>query len=233
MTDMFFVDHGTPINAPEQVIPFLGSEMHWRPGRPSYEIVHSWFAAKGIPPSVQQTMATDALFVSAKALKVYFERKTDLDGLGRESQTDIVALVGATDRNAVVGIEAKVDETFGPVVIDWNITPGKDKRLEGLLRVLGIAKENAWHLRYQLLHRTVATIIEAANFRTRDAALIVQSFSPSSARVGFHDFQEFTRLMNARVTEPGRLTPPVNVHGVALRFGWVQDRPKKAISLTV
>jgi hypothetical protein len=194
-------------------------------------VVHSWIAAKGIPPSVQAVLATDPVLAGANALKVYFEKKTGVHESGQASLTDVVALVGAADRNATVGIEAKVDEPFGPVVIDWNNTAGRDDRIEGLLRILGIRKENAWHLRYQLLQRAVAIVIEATSFRTRDAVMIIQSFGAPSARYGFGDFQEFTSVMDAPLIEPGRLTEPVIVHGISVRFGWAEDRPKEAISI--
>jgi hypothetical protein len=229
MAVTFFTGKGAPIHDPEEVAQFLASEGHWRPGHPLYEVVHSWIAAKGIPPSVQAVLATDPVLAGAKALKVYFEKETGVDQSGQKSLTDVVALVGAADRNAIVGIEAKVDEPFGPVVIDWNNTAGRDDRIEGLLRILGIRKENAWHLRYQLLHRAAAIVIEAASFRTRDAALIIQSFSASSARYGFRDFQEFTSVMDAPLIEPGRLTEPIIVHGISVRFGWAEDRPREAI----
>ena len=231
MSGLFFADHGTPIAAPEDIIPFLGPETHWREGRSVYEVVHSWLGAKGIPQPVLTALAGDAAFEGAWPLKVYFERRTKLDGLGPDSQTDVIALVGTNTQIAILGIEAKVDETFGPLVIDCTDTPGGDMRLEGLLRVLGMPKERAWDLRYRLLQRTVAVAMEAANFKVKDAALLVQSFSP--VRAGFGDFQDFTRAMNVPLTEPGRLTPPASINGVAVRFGWVQDVPRKRLSMNV
>ncbi len=52
--------------------------------------------------------------------KATFEKKTKLDSFGRESQTDALAVVSTKAGTAVLGIEAKVDESFGPFVTDWN-----------------------------------------------------------------------------------------------------------------
>jgi hypothetical protein len=63
-------------------------------------------------------------------VKVVFEKQTELDTFGRPSQTDVLALLRIKSGNAILGIEAKVDETFGPLVIEWdNGSPGKGQRL--------------------------------------------------------------------------------------------------------
>ncbi len=49
-------------------------------------------------------------------------------------------------------------------------------------------------VRYQLLHRTAAAVIEAERFKTDAAAMIVHSFSATGA--GFDDYDRFVELMD-------------------------------------
>jgi hypothetical protein len=78
-------------------------------------------------------------------------------------------------------------------------------------------------LRYQLLHRSAAALIEAEVKGIGEAALVVQSFSTPELRAGFSDFRAFTAAMGAPIEEPGRLSVPVERSGIRLRFGWAQD----------
>ncbi len=95
--------------------------------------------------------------------------------------------------------------------------------LRTFLSLLGITGDVA-SLRYQLLHRSAAALIEAKAASAREALLVVQSFSPADRRAGFADFAAFTELMGAPVSEPGGLSSPVERAGTRLRFGWAQDR---------
>jgi hypothetical protein len=86
------------------------------------------------------------------------------------------------DELAVLAIEAKVKESFGQYVKDW-LTEGGDnraKRLRGLCDLLDLSTESASGLRYQLLHRTAAAVLEAKRYRARHAAMVVQSFCPDA-----------------------------------------------------
>ena len=61
------------------------------------------------------------------------------------------------DGLAVMGVEAKVTESFGPIVEEWlDGGQGKQGRLDKLCVRLGLKQASARSLRYQLLHRTVA-----------------------------------------------------------------------------
>jgi hypothetical protein len=222
---IFFADNGAALAEPEDVIPFLGKATHWKEGRSAYEAAKSWFDAQDIPPRVRAVLDTDPAFLRARLTRAVFEKRTKLDELGRASQTDVLAFLVGVSGPIVVGIEAKVDESFGPLVAEWNDgSPGKVARLAGLVERLALHPNHVSSLRYQLLHRMAATLIEATATGAKEAALVVQSFSPASIRAGLSDFQAFTEALSARLERPGMLTPPIERSGIRLRFGWVEDQ---------
>jgi hypothetical protein len=221
-----FGGDGLAMARAEDVIPFLAMPSHWREGRSAYETAHSWFDCAGsLPPAIAGLLATDAALAGARLVRATFEKQTRLDDFGRPSQTDVLAEVVTPSGPATLAVEAKVDETFGPTVAEWSIdaSAGKRARLAGLVARLGLSLDTVANLRYQLLHRSVAALIEAEANGIADAVLVVQSFSTPEIRAGFADFQTFTKAMGAPVEEPGRLSPAVERDGVKLRFGWAQD----------
>jgi hypothetical protein len=220
-----FGSDGLAMVRAEDVIPFLAMPSHWREGRSAYETAHSWFDCAGsLPPAIAGLLATDAALAGARLVRATFEKQTRLDDFGRPSQTDVLAEVVTRSGPAILAVEAKVDETFGPTVAEWSIdaSAGKRARLVGLVARLGLSLDTVANLRYQLLHRSAA-LIEARANGIADAVLVVQSFSTPEIRAGFADFQAFTKAMGAPVGEPGRLSAAVERAGVKLRFGWAQD----------
>lgn len=135
-------------------------------------------------------------FGSAELLFAVPERKTALPGGTRESQSDVFALVRHPGGLATYTIEGKVDEPFGPTVGEWGANPsiGKTKRLAALCELLGL-EACPVNIRYQLLHRTAAAIIEAEKFDAKHVGMIVHSFSPT--RRWFGEFSRFANLLGA------------------------------------
>jgi hypothetical protein len=223
MSRLFFGPNGSSLSKPEDVIKFLGKqEQHWKKDRSAYQTAHSWFAAQDLPASIRAILKTDSTFAEATLRKAVFENKTRLDDYGRESQTDVLAILGLGADHAVLGVEAKVDESFGPRVREWNdYSPSKLRRLAGLLDRLNLRQVAIGDLRYQLLHRTVATIIEAERLGARHAAMIVQSFDRH--RTGFEDFVAFADAFGMPLTEPGILSQSKTAGGVAIRLGWTEN----------
>jgi hypothetical protein len=223
MPQLFFGPDDSLLSTPKDVIPFLGKrEDHWNRERSAYQAAHSWFMAKGLPPAILAILSADAAFANATLERAVFEKKTRLDSFGRESQTDVLAFVTAACGPAVLGIEAKVDESFGPLVREWNdYSPGKLRRLAGLLDRLQIRGPSIGALRYQLFHRTAAAIIEAKQAGASQAAMIVQSFDAN--RAGFSDFVAFADAFGTPVAEAGRLSPPRVLDQVTIRLGWTDN----------
>ena len=158
---------------------------------------------------------------NAVLIDAFAERCTDLeDGRPSHSQSDLLAVVGLDDGIAVLSIEAKVDEGFDKTVGQWlgDGSEGKAARLGKLVALLGIQAQLVEGLRYQLLHRTAAAVLEAKRYRSKQAAMIVQSWCP--ARSSFGDYLAFCRAVGIPEPEADQLTPPISRNGVQLRLGW-------------
>lgn len=232
MTQLFVGGDGSPLLKPEDVIPFLAKqEKHWKPKYSAYETAYSWFTPQDLPVAVREILQTDQVYANAKLVKATFEKQTKLDETGRApSQTDVCALLKINSGFAVLGIEGKVNESFGELVSEWNdYSPGKLRRLAGLIERLGLRPSNALGvLRYQLFHRTVATLLECEAAKAHNGVMLVQSFSPDDVRTGFKDFQAFCSVLGAPIDKPGKLSQPIQLQTVQLRFGWTINRMREA-----
>jgi len=216
-----------PIEQPEEIIPRLGKqELHWKKGRSAYELSKAWMSAGGIPQTIRNVLSQAPDWAEAKMLEGIFERETELGSRGRPSQTDLLAVVSLENENAILGVEGKVDEPFGPRVDDW-LAEAKDgnklARLTALCGTLEVEVHSVGALYYQLFHRTCATIYEAQRFRYSKALMLVHSFSISGT--WFPDFQEFSRAVAMPVEHVGSLSAPRRCAGVEMRLGWVSDKP--------
>jgi hypothetical protein len=214
------------LRQPADVIPHLGKPSHWKQGRSAKSLAGSWFFAKSIPSSVGALLDQSERLSGAELLEAWLERETDLqDGRATPSQTDLLALLAIGEKLAVLGIEAKVDESFGQYVQEWQQggSKGKADRLAKLCALFGLDVASVGHLRYQLFHRTAAAILEAKRFRIDSAILIVQSFCPKSA--GLADATAFYEAIGMPDLEMGKLLGPRRFDGVDLWVGWACDVP--------
>jgi hypothetical protein len=223
MPQIFFGPDGAPLHKPEDVINFLGKGLdHWKEDRSAYQAAYSWFTAKDLPPRIRDILKGDPAFSTGVLERVVFEKKTRLDSFGRESQTDVLAYLKGSKGITLLGVEAKVDETFGPLVREWNdYGTGKLRRLVGLLDRLEFKSKPIGGLRYQLFRRTAATLIEAQEAGARDAAVIVQSFD--AKQTGFDDFAAFAEAFGTPISGVGKLSHPKQLGTTAIRLGWTKN----------
>lgn len=214
-----------PLLKPDDVIPHLGKPSHWKQGRSAKAVADSWFYAKnGIPERVRVVLDQSPNLQGAELIDAWLERCTDLgDRRGSASQTDLLAVLGIGDELAVMGVEAKVTESFGPLVSEWigEGGEGKEDRLQRLCALLGFDRANVGDLRYQLFHRTAATILEARRYRAKKAVLMVHSFCPDAT--GITDFMSFFERMGISGAGRGSLGDPAEVGGLSLWVGWASD----------
>lgn len=213
-----------PLLKPEDVIPHLGKPTHWKQGRSAKAVADSWFAANDLPPRVREVVEQAPELKGAELIDAWLERYTDLgDRRGSASQTDLLAVLGIGGELAVMGVEAKVTESFGPLVSEWigNGGEGKEDRLRQLCDLLGFDRENVGDLRYQLFHRTAAAIIEARRYRGSMAVMLVHSFCEQAT--GLIDFLAFFERMGIAGVGRDRLSEPATVGGVKLWVAWASD----------
>jgi hypothetical protein len=235
------------IKEPSEIIPRLGKgERHWKQGRSAYELSTKWMQAGGIPSAVKAVLQTVPEWRPVEFLEGIFERETDLPGRGRPSQTDLLAIVRLQAGNAVLAVEGKVDEPFGPLVDGWlagradteapaterrNDDGGANRRvrLAGLCKTLCVDPGVVGKLHYQLFHRTSAARYEAQRFGYGRAAMLVHSFAPTlaapSTPAGFAEFQEFAQTIGMPVASPNTISAAKVCNEIEMRLAWVSDRP--------
>lgn len=209
-----------PATGPESWSGLLADPVkHWRTGYSARTLAHCWQAATGLPPEI------GALFgLEATLLIGIPEHKVELPGGSRPSQTDLFALVRRGEQTISCAIEGKVNETFGPTIQEWlaDASAGKIERLDYLCRLLGLTQPLPPTLRYQLLHRSASAIIEAARFKTDEAAMIVHSFSATA--IWFDDFAMFLDLLGLKAVRDRLLTVRLPA-GLPMHFGWATGDP--------
>ena len=214
-----------PIGKPEDVIGHLGKPSHWKQGRSAKSLADGWSAANDIPGAVRAVLDQSPRLKDARLVDAFLERQTSLeDGRPSPSQTDLLAILSLRTELAILGVEAKVTETFGDYVRTWlDEGAGKETRLRQLCERLGLKHECALDLRYQLLHRTMATVLEARRYCAPRAVMMVQSFCANST--GLEDFIAFGRALGFEKLGLNQLSEEKIVHGVSLQLGWAVDTP--------
>lgn len=215
----------TPSIGPDAWRVFLAQpELHWQTGFSAKTLAHSWEAVgDGAPPEVAATL--QPALGPVELLFAWPEHKTPLPGGDRASQTDVLTLFRTARGTALVGVEGKVDEPFGPIVSEWlrDASPGKQARLAHLRALLGLEDRTVDDVAYQLLHRTAAALIEARRFAAADAVMLVHSFSPG--RTGWPAFARFAALFGQEPT-PGAAVPIGDRDGIALWLAWTDGDPR-------
>jgi hypothetical protein len=212
-----------PMLQPEDLVPHLGgADRHWKPGRSAHALATVWFQANEIPASVRKVLAAHPDFAELNLVDGFFERQVDLGDGRRPSQTDLMAVCADRAGLCVVGVEGKVDETFGPRVEEWlDGSTTKLARLQKLCAMLGLDLEKVRALRYQLLHRTASVIIEARRYHARRGVLLVHSFHSHAA--GFEDFTAFTKAVGFADVTRNSVSAARTVGGLELAVAWVED----------
>ena len=206
-----------PTHSPDDWRHLLADPItQWRSGFSAMSAALSWEAAGGLPPEVAHILGPDATLLLAIP-----EHKVPLPGGGRPSQCDVFALVRVGADTIAVAIEAKVRETFGPTLAEWLIdaSTGKHARLDAICAMLGRPRPPE-SMRYQLLHRTAAAIVEADRFKTDRAAMVVQSFAID--HLWHEDFVAFCDWLGVR-TPRGQGVDLKLPDGRVLRLGWAHS----------
>ena len=230
-TDWPFL-HATELRLPEQARPYLAEpRRQWRPGASAYELAHAWIRdVPGVPPRVAQVLASTP-FEIRRIVHGFFEREVALGTPGRRSQTDLMLLVEGPDGYAVIAVEGKALETFGPKIDAWlESAPArsrKPERLAGLCRDLNLSQPPDGDLRYQLLHRAVSAVREARNYGVRRALLLVHAFDPAPASL--EDLRAFADAIGVELEGVDCVYGPVKLGNVELSLVWVQDTPRSSV----
>lgn len=215
-----------PAHSPEEWKQFLAEpEKQWKSGYSARSLAYCWQNADGIPQDVLSVLGQIPALCDLTTIFVIPEHKVPLPGGSRPSQNDVWVLGKTKDGLVSIAVEGKVSETFGPTVGEWlsNLTQGKEKRLKFLCSELGLMFPPPEHIRYQLLHRTASAVIEAKRFCTREAAMVVHTFSKTNEWLG--DYQTFLSLFGLKgdinKSVSTSIPPDINLH-----FAWVHGDEK-------
>jgi hypothetical protein len=216
-----------PTQGPEDWKRFLARESHWKEGYSAMALAQSWEThvneGRGCPPEIGRLLFPISIFLAIPEYKVYLP---PLDG--RPSQTDLLAIGSEAEGLVAVTVEGKVNETFGPTLDErrQDATPGFDERIAYILALLKLPATIPGTTRYQLLHRTVAALHAATQFKAYRAVVLVHSFSQAQPHgAWFEDFHAFGRLFGADL-EPECLESVGTFHGIEIDLAWCRGEER-------
>jgi len=186
-------------------------KLHWKLGRSAMTAAASWeSAADRLPQEIQTLLDSsgDPLLAGQSLLIAIPEWQVPLPGGATSSCTDVLAICRNDAGLCILGVEAKVDEDFGPQLTEKRAeaTSGQAERLEHLCKLLHVeAFDDA--IRYQLLHRTASALITAREFHAVAAVMLVHAFeTPEAQRADFESFRlamKAERVANLLYKVPG------------------------------
>lgn len=191
-------------------------KLHWKKGRSAMSAAACWEESQPqLPLEIRQLLddSEDPSISELELLAVIPEWEVKLPGGDTASQTDILAITRNQSGLVVLGVEAKVDEPFGPTLGQKRsgATEGQLDRILYLEQELGRRSPFEDHIRYQLLHRTVSALLTARAFHSPVAVMLVHSFSPNSKWrddfEAFCDGLECTSLTQDLREVPGMVEP--------------------------
>jgi hypothetical protein len=207
--------------------PFLADPyLHWRRGKSAWELAISWEAAAktdtGIPVEVESAFNSNRDLSGVKLLLAIPEHRVELDDESRPSQCDLWAVLWTPRGHISLAIEAKAGEEFDKTIEEWlkQESEGKKRRLAFLSKVLGLPNEPPGYIRYQLVHRTAAALIEAKRYHFGSALMLIQSFGESPTT--WSDYERFANLLGIEGIR-GKITGSKQVGDINLYLGWVDS----------
>jgi hypothetical protein len=169
----------------------------WKSGYSAKALAHCWQEADGFPESVRAVFSVFGVpFADAELVLAIPEHRVALPGGSRASQTDLFALAHSGSDLISIAVEGKVAEAFDATVGEWLDRRAAEqakrhrtrqpsaqarRRLAFLCELLQLEEGDILDLRYQLLHRTAAAILEAQRFAAHHALMLVHLFGAEDA----------------------------------------------------
>lgn len=203
-------------------------KLHWKKGRSAMSAAACWEESQPqLPPEITQVLESSkeqSLF-SLELLVAIPEWEVELPGGDTASQTDILAITRNESGLVILGVEAKVDEPFGPTLEEKKsgATEGQLGRIAYLEKELGCTAPFENNTRYQLLHRTVSALLTARAFHAPIAVMLVHSFSPTSKWQD--DFKSFCQGLGGVSLSEDLIEIP-NTEKPRLFLGWCKGHEK-------
>jgi hypothetical protein len=204
-------------------------DKHWKLGYSAMLTAQTWEDASGLPPEITSVFnaSEDDHFKGFELALAIPEYKVILKGGTRPSQNDVFALLTSVKGLTALTVEGKVREDFGPTIAQWQSEvsdKGYQTRLLHVMENIGLKDPIPGHIRYQLLHRTASSVLEAKRFHCTAAVMIVQSFIESDLENHFGDYVQFVQLYG-KTPAKDNLVFLANINGIMLYSAWVYTKP--------
>lgn len=206
--------------------PLVASKKHWKEGRSAMSIALSWEKRKDIPTEIKKVLSKNKKFKGIELLAAFPEYSVSLKGRGGSSQNDVFAVFTNPNGLSVMTVEGKANEGFDKTVAKWKTdeydeNENKNRRLDYILRMIGLEDNNIDNLRYQLFHRLASAVIMAEKYHAKNSIMIIQSFNDNDSENKFSDFADFLQLYGIEKAEKNKLYSLTSINEIELLAGWV------------
>ena len=224
----FFVK-GKATTGPEDWKPVVGKNK-WKTGKSAKAFGYCWEEAGGFPLEVKRVFEQSGIeqLKGVDFLRGYPEHRTPLPGRGGSSASDLFIVAKSYDSLMTIAVEGKVAEGFGKTVAEWKPESSENQmtRLTGLCNWLDLPFSSVGDIKYQLIHRTAAALIEAGKYRANHALMLVHSFSQDDNH--FEDYQDFLDLLSAdgENSVPNSVSYAGEKNGINLYLAWVRGEER-------
>ncbi len=223
---------GHPLTTLDEWKTLVGAK-NWVDGRSAKRLAETWLPEDGFPAHVSALLNAEAGLANLVVTTAVVEHLADVPGKGPGSATDLMVHAQSESTSISIAVEGKVDEGFDQIVSKWlvagdspNSLANRSTRVGGMVQFFGLSESLVTNIRYQLIHRTYAAVIEAEKHGHDQAMLMVHSFSPDGViRPGWDDFVAWARLLRETDTDPVPDTPwrCRTLNGRPSWFLWVSD----------
>jgi hypothetical protein len=201
-------------------------DRQWKRRFSAFETAVSWEIASkrksGVPEPIEKLFMNGA-FGDPLLIFAVAEHKVDLPGGNAASQCDVWAVLKTKAGMLSLTVEAKASEPFGDETLEKWLVAGKSKESIGnrekrfeYIRTHLPRSPSFMQVRYQILHRCAASVMEAKRFGFQQAAFVVQAFDTPDQ--SFQDFAAFCECLGIAAARGEMATTAVD--GIALSVGW-------------
>jgi len=202
-------------------------KLHWKPGASAMTAAAAWESAGDkLPPEVSALLDSTGhpALRQQRLLAAFPEWQVELPGGVTTSSTDVLAVCRNSVGLCVLGVEAKVQEDFGPTLAQKRAeaSSGQSERLAYLQNLLAVDRFEDT-VRYQLIHRTASALLTARQFHAAAAVMLVHAFdTPATQR---QDFEAFRVALRAEEVAPLVYRVPT-IENPELYLAWCDGDPE-------
>lgn len=211
-----------------QLFDYAETAHQWKVGRSAHAIADFVLHHDGC--SILQRRVSQAIKQELVFDRVVPEYEVRFDNFGRGRVHDL-AMFGKTknSQTVFVGVEAKVDETFGPTVHDYYLaakakqitgtSTNAPKRVEKLLSMhFTKPKVSMFDVRYQLLYATAGTLAARADISVLFIAVFITDLFDKTIGANNHrDYLKFLSEIGAQPTPSVQHTENMSIHQIILQ----------------